>query len=176
MLNLKNLQSLDLIHNNMSMVSLEAFSSLQSLRFLTLKGNPITELVRGNSDVQQSSLLEIDMSFTRIWKFDSKVFINFQSIVDLNLSYSSLNSVRESGLLHLPKLKRLDISGCRLEKFSRDLFRGLVDIQFVQAENYKVCCKVFLPKSFNEKFCIAPQDEISSCDDLLRSNFYRSFL
>ena len=175
-LHLRNVQSLDLSHNNMSIVSLEAFSYLSSLRYLTLKGNPIKELLRGSSEVHQTSLLEIDLSFTHISKFNSKVFINFRSIMDLNLSYSSLNSVRETGFLHLPKLKRLDISGCNLEKFPRDLFRKLADLQFVQAENYKVCCKVLLPKSFNEKFCIAPQDEISSCDDLLRSNFYRSFL
>ena len=175
-LHLRNLQRLDLSYNNISIVSLEDVCSLSSLKYLTLKGNPIKELVRGNSNVQQISLLQIDLSFTHIWKFDSKVFINFQSIMDLNLSYSNLNYVGESAFLHLPKLKRLDISGCRLEKYPRDLFRGLVDLQFVQAENYKVCCKVILPKSFNEKFCIAPQDEISSCDDLLRSSFYRSFL
>ena len=175
-LHLRNLQSLDLSHNNISIFSLEDVCSLSSLKYLTLKSNPIKELVRGNSNVKQISLLQIDLSFTHIWKFDSKVFINFQSVMDLNLSYSSLKSVRESGFLYLPKLRRLDISGCRVEKYPRDLFRGLTDLQFVKAENYKMCCKVILPKSFNERFCIAPQDEISSCDDLLRSNFYRSFL
>ena len=175
-LNLRNVQSLDLSLNNISLVSLETFCSLSNLRFLTLKGNPVYELVRGNSDVQHTSLLEIDLSFTRIWKFDSKVFINFQSITDMNLSYGSLHLVSDTGFLHLPRLKRLDISGCTLEEFPRNLFTGLTDLQFVKAENYKVCCKDTLPKTFNVKFCTAPLDEISSCDDLLRSNFYRSFL
>ena len=175
-LKFENLQYLELGHNKIRILYLEAFCLLSNLRNISLTGNPLSDLVKASSDVKQTSLLAVDLSVTNIRMFDSSVFTNFQSIMDLNVSYSGLISVSESGLVHLPRLRHLDISGCLLEEFPGDLFKRLTDLQFVRTENNKLCCKVTLPRTFNTKYCVAPEDKISSCEDLLRSNFYRSFL
>ena len=175
-LKFENLQRLDISHNKIDKIYMEAFCPLSNLRYISLKGNPLNKLVRASSNTKQTSLSSIDLSITRILKLDSRVFINFPSVMDLNLSHSSLKTVSESGFLYLPSIKHLDISGCPLEVFPRHVLRGLAHLQSVRADNYKLCCKATLPETFNDKFCVAPEDEISSCEDLLRSNFYRSFL
>ncbi|XP_025079705.1 LOW QUALITY PROTEIN: G-protein coupled receptor GRL101-like, partial [Pomacea canaliculata] len=50
---------------------------------------------------------------------------------------------------------------------------GSVRLETVYADNYKLCCPATLPRGFNVLNCHAPSDEVSSCDDLLRSNLYR---
>nr|KAG5709633.1 hypothetical protein BaRGS_001683 [Batillaria attramentaria] len=50
---------------------------------------------------------------------------------------------------------------------------SLDNLQAVYADNYKLCCPVMLPVGFNTKNCLAPFDEISSCDALLRADIYR---
>ncbi|XP_070198701.1 G-protein coupled receptor GRL101-like [Littorina saxatilis] len=67
-----------------------------------------------------------------------------------------------------PNLQRLDLSYNMMH-----VYTGLHDLASIHASTFILCCGSLLPEHFNEKFCFAPQDEISSCDDLLRSNLYR---
>ena len=53
------------------------------------------------------------------------------------------------------------------------MLRGLSSLQRVFADNYKVCCPANLPEGFVDIQCLAPSDEISSCDALLRLDLYR---
>ena len=171
---LNNLQSLDLSHNNISVVWVWAFYSLKNLRYLCLKGNPLHKVVTDSSNIQQTSLLHVDVSFTHLQQFDSSIFVNFPFIQVLNLSFSAAKNIYAHGFMHLPKLKHLDLRGCRVTEFSRDVYVGLTELQSIKAESYRLCCKVILPETFNEDFCHAPSDEISSCEDLLQSSLYRS--
>lgn len=67
------------------------------------------------------------------------------------------------------------MSGSPVRTIPSDVFRGLINLRAVIHQNYKVCCKDVLPPNFDENFCFAPQDEISSCEDLLQSGTYRGF-
>ena len=176
LLPLYNLQHLSLSHNTITVVHIETVRLLFSLRYLNLEHNPLSKLVQDSSDAKHTFLRIIDLSYTHILKFDSTVFLTFSFIEILNLSYSSLNEIGEQGFTDFPELKHLDISGCKVEDFPKDLFKGLRYMQSIKADNYKLCCEAILPESFNKHFCFAPKDEISSCDDLLHSNFFRSFL
>ena len=53
------------------------------------------------------------------------------------------------------------------------MFLGMSSLRRVFADNYKVCCPSNLPVDFFGDQCLAPSDEISSCDALLRSDLYR---
>jgi hypothetical protein len=46
----------------------------------------------------------------------------------------------------------------------------------VHTDNNKLCCRQILPDTMNLKRCFSPVDEVSSCDNLLRSAPYRDFL
>jgi hypothetical protein len=60
--------------------------------------------------------------------------------------------------------------------FPADVFQNLSRLERVVAANYKLCCKAVLPVHLDQRFCTAPQDELSSCDDLLRSGLYQVVL
>ncbi|XP_025079725.1 G-protein coupled receptor GRL101-like [Pomacea canaliculata] len=70
-------------------------------------------------------------------------------------------------------LRVLDLRQCPMTVFPQGIFQGLDRLETVFADNYKLCCPATLPRGFNVLNCHAPFDEVSSCDDLLRSNLYR---
>ena len=173
---LQNLQHLDLRDNGISSLQLHKFQLLQNLRLLRLQGNPVLKIEIVNLHVNHTSLFVMDLSFTLLQHFDSTQFKHFSFIEMLNLSFSSVRTIGDHGFRYLPTLKVLDLSGCKIENFPKDVFKRLKRLQRIKTENYKLCCKTLLPQTFNEVFCYAPRDEISSCEDLLRSSFYRSSL
>nr|KAG5696633.1 hypothetical protein BaRGS_034094 [Batillaria attramentaria] len=133
---------------------------------------------RGNftqlpAKTKHEALLSVDLSRTLLQEFDSKVFSSFQQVKFLNISHGSLQVVTGNGFSFLPRLVELDVSGSPVEDFPNDLFFGLSQLETVFADNYKICCKDTLPQTFDPTFCFAASDEISSCEDLLRSDLYR---
>ena len=173
-INMRNLQHLDLSHNKITTVWVLAFYSLQNLRYLCLKGNPLHKVVTDSSEIRQRSLLHVDVSYTHLQQFDSSAFVNFPFIQVFNLSFSALKNIGANGFVYIPKLKHLDFRGCGVREFPEDVYAGLSELQSIKAESYRLCCKVILPETFNEDFCHAPNDEISSCEDLLQSSLYLS--
>ena len=82
----------------------------------------------------------------------------------------------KEGFKPLPTLTDIDLRGCPVTYFPGDLFLGLTRLNVIRTDNYKLCCPPTLPLGFDDDFCFAPQNEISSCDDLIRSDMYRSLL
>ena len=64
----------------------------------------------------------------------------------------------------------LDLNGCPLTPIPRGIFHILGQLQTLYGDNYQLCCKDTLPSRLSLKRSFAPSDEISSCDDLLRSD------
>ena len=94
----------------------------------------------------------------------------------LNASHSLVTTVTEEGFKSLPTLTDIDLRGCLVIHFPSDLFYGLTELTVIRADNYKLCCRPILPVGFEEHLCFAPHNEVSSCEDLLRSDTYRFFL
>ena len=82
----------------------------------------------------------------------------------------------EEGFRPIPSLTDIDLRGCPLTNFPGDLFFGLALLRTIRADNYRLCCRPTLPLGFEQHLCFAPQNEVSSCEDLLRSDTYRFFL
>ncbi|XP_025101660.1 G-protein coupled receptor GRL101-like [Pomacea canaliculata] len=74
------------------------------------------------------------------------------------------------------RLTKLDMRNNPLKIFPREVLKTARYLHTVYSENYKLCCQQNLPDHFEAGSCFAPVDEISSCDDLLRSDVYRVFL
>nr|KAG5710006.1 hypothetical protein BaRGS_030082 [Batillaria attramentaria] len=75
----------------------------------------------------------------------------------------------------MAELTSLDLRKNALRYWSKDTFEGLKKLRVLRADNARVCCEFYHQNTvLNE--CDAPSDELSSCDDLLKSNFFRVFL
>nr|KAG5695457.1 hypothetical protein BaRGS_011299 [Batillaria attramentaria] len=93
----------------------------------------------------------------------------------LSMIDTGVEHVQSSPFVLLKNLKTLDISQNQLQTFDKQLFRGLHKLQLLNVDDPRLCCEQMHPDA-RLKQCLAPTDELSSCSDLLRSDFFRVFL
>lgn len=171
-----NLQVLDVSENELEWLDMKDFLYLRNLKVLVLSKNPLQSIFNSEPSTKQDTLSVIDMSFTALTIFDSEPFVSFPRLSKLSLTHTAIKSISDDGFKFAANLAELNLSGSDVRTFPVDVFKGLANLQLVVTDNYKLCCKATLPELFDEKNCLAPQDEVSSCDDLLRSDAYRGCL
>jgi hypothetical protein len=155
---------------------MDTFLVLVSLEELSLADNPLLSLWRRRSrGMPHSMLSHLDLSLTGLTNFTSLTLSHFASLQRLNLSHTLIHTIGDEGFQHVPLLQELDMAGSPMRQFPNQVFRGLGRLKHVNSENYKLCCGTILPDIANV-MCLAPQDKLSTCEDLLRSGFYRGFL
>ena len=172
-----NLLRLHLCDNLITSVSESHFKNLPNLKDLYLDGNPLL-MFQDEVDLNIfQKLRTLDLSRMGMTSVDRSLSKDdFPELEMLNLSGNTIQSVSASGFKTLPKLKTLDLRRCSVITFPQDIFQGLSNLQTLLVDNYKLCCPALLPDGFNVHNCVSPQDSISSCEDLLQSNFYRVML
>ncbi|KAL8625090.1 hypothetical protein ACOMHN_030725 [Nucella lapillus] len=177
-LNFPNLRILDLSYSHVEYFDLGSLKVLNNLVDLSLAANPVQFVFaeRSGRSVFMPSLLNLDLSHILLEESDIHVLAMFPNLTHLNLSNTGLDSVSDQGLQFVSQLQVLDLRGCPLTYFPASLIRDLRFLYTVFSDNYKLCCPTMLPEGFNTHHCHAPFDEISSCQDLLRSQFYRLVL
>ncbi|XP_025113529.1 G-protein coupled receptor GRL101-like [Pomacea canaliculata] len=169
---LPNLRSLDLSYNELTEISDRFFAGLNNIVFLKISNNPVTSFYLHNFNYT-SPLKILDVSHVRISEIDFAIMRFFPSLMTLNVSGNQIKYVTGQGFFSMMNLHVLDLRQCPLTHFPKGIFQALERLESVFTDNYKLCCPATLPKGFNVLNCHAPSDEVSSCDDLLRSNVYR---
>ncbi|KAL8610625.1 hypothetical protein ACOMHN_006344 [Nucella lapillus] len=111
-------------------------------------------------------------TFTDTVVFQADTFPKLRYLEVIDFSHTQLASLR--GEL-FPNLKILNLRGCPVSDFSPNFMKKMDDLQKMHAGNFKLCCPAVLPDSFLGK-CEAPVDEISSCENILKSASYRAAL
>ena len=172
-----NLRTLDLSSNQLESVDVVDMNYFPKLVSLYLAANPITSLFgameQENADVTFPALLSLDLSFVKMRTIDPSTLRLFPNMQSLNLSHCHVHHVLGQGFRSMRSLQVLDATRCPLTSIPKSIFRGLGSLRRVFSDNYKVCCPATLPAGFVVNQCLAPSDEISSCDALLRSDLYR---
>ena len=171
-----NLRSLDLSFNYLRNVSHNDMENFPKLTSMSLARNPIVSLFGADANSVASTfpfLLTLDLSFVEMRVMDPSVLGLFPKLQSLNLSHCHVHQVQDQGFQLFTSLQVLDMRQCPLTSMPKSLFLGLASLRQVFADNYKVCCPATLPVGFVVSQCLAPSDEISSCDALLRSDLYR---
>ena len=110
-------------------------------------------------------------------------FVHFQTLFRLNnvkvfiVRNTGVQQIEPRAIGHwLQDAERLDIRGSSLTSFHVDTFFGLSRLHVLDTDDPRMCCLFFLRYKFSQTDCTAPRDELSSCSDLLRSSFFRTFL
>ena len=173
---LPNVRTLDLSENLLRVISMDVFLLMRSLKVLRLAGNPLVTLVSGTSSAPAVEVESIDISRTQLEIFDSAALERFSSVEYLNISFSRLRTVSDTGFRSMSRLTHLDVRANPLKNYPNDLFEGLTKLQAIRANDFRLCCKLYLPEGFEDHFCFFPQEDISSCQDLIRSDTHRIFL
>ena len=173
---MRNLQHFDLSDNSLHFINMSVLTGLLNVRTLVLRKNPLHQLIYSNYITQQDSIRTVDLSNTRLTVFDSKALRSLFSVRRLNLSFSAIHTIHLNGFRYTPKLAELYLAGNPIKVFPADVLKPLRSLDVLTSQTYKLCCKQILPSHFELILCAAPSDEISSCEDLLRSATYRCFV
>ena len=172
-----NVNILDLSENKLNILPVFSLHIFPNLRILILSGNPLSTLLSGSSNIStHQSIRTLDLSVIKLPSLQEHFLRLFPNLQTLNLSQCGTQRVSEQGFQVTRNLRVLDTRGCPMSEIQRGIFQGLDQLDTVYADNYKLCCVAALLEEFNQNNCHAPEDEISSCQDLLRSNSYRVLL
>ena len=151
---------------------------LHHLRVLDLSNNFLTNLTSLSFE-EMSNLLHLNLSNNLLLSRASPEFGTFfQSagvtrLQTLNVANTSLRRIGQGSLASLNELVLLDVRSNVMESLHAAMFQGLDNLRVLRTDSSKLCC--FLPSDTSTS-CQAPVDELSSCSDLLRSDFFRVFL
>ena len=175
---LPNLHSLDVSDNLLHHLSLANLTKLRQLKLLVAAGNPLSFSARASRIANASNpILEqlhtLDLSRVSLPRLDLNIFRHFPELRVLNLSGCNVDTIVSDGTQLPFSIHTMDLQECPLSVFPRHMLIGLAELRRVYSDNYKLCCKQVLHSSFNMKNCVAPEDDISSCNSLLRSAFLR---
>ena len=172
----KNLITLNAEENLLTAINVAFLSPMNNLQILKLAGNPLVTISQSNSSKILHKLHCLDISRSKLTTFDSFHLTGFSNVQELNVSFSTIKTIAKNGFTFFTRLRRLDISGNSITHYPRNVFKSLTLLRHISASDFKFCCRANLPDIFISENCISPTDEISSCEDLLRSGTYRSFL
>ena len=196
---LPNLQHIDLSYNELVSIDLSDFMFLINLQVIILSNNPISNIMNSGlfrkiqsnvvnlqSNLQNttnaqpihesSQLTLLDLSFTYFELLNTSLLKNFPKLHTLNISNSEITTISSEGFQMTPQLEHLIAKRTPIVTFPSDVLKSLEHLSSLSTENYKLCCPVYLPDNFDVNNCEATQDLLASCDDLLKSNYYRIFL
>ena len=164
-----NLNSLDLSDNLLTEVSGRHFGHMPQLAILFLAGNPLTSVFTTFTDPHSElhKIHMLDLSRVKMQTVDPSLFALFPNLRSLNLSHSGMEQLQwNSSQIAVTSLRKLDLRGCVIEEFPRDVLRGFLQLQLLFTDNFKLCCPSVLPSGFDLNHCHASPDEVSSCEDL----------
>ena len=171
---ISNLQVLDLSHNLLTFLNVSIFVNLPKLRVLDLSMNVISTILSPASITISQTLMELNLLGLKLSTLNFNNLTSFQHLKNLDVSNGRFTSI--GSLSTFRKLENLNLKSELLENFPSDVFKGLNNLQRIKATNYKFCCDQILPKQMSKRNCVSKVNEISSCENLLRSNVYRVFL
>ena len=172
---LPNLKTLDLSHNKLSTIPYTILNASPNLRALSLSNNPlsVTMSTGFNPFKTYPSTISLDFSQIPISTLNHELIHLFPEVHVLNFSGCGVDRVSGEGFRLVPKLRTLDMRGCPLSRIDKHILQGLHQLHTVYADNFRLCCTAALTETFDTKNCRAPESEVSSCANLLRSNLYR---
>ena len=168
-----NLQIIDLSWNEITTIAMNVFLNYKNLRVLVLRGNPLSSVTNTVSNRRHYSLRTLDLSKTHLGVIDSQLLSLTPGIRFLNISFCDLHSIGPQGFQSLHEIKELDIRGNFIQHFPHDIFRGLSSLELILSAHYRLCCSDILPKRSPDIKCMAGQNALSSCQNLLAADFYR---
>ncbi|XP_070208329.1 G-protein coupled receptor GRL101-like [Littorina saxatilis] len=149
--NMLSLQTLDFSFKSLTDLASLHLDNVPGLTYLDLSGNPLMETL-GTA-------------------FTSKIHVGvFNNLITLIMTGVGFGEIENESLSPLSKLKHLDIRANAVRSFGKQALSGLTALTRLYTDQPKFCCKYFHP-SLTE--CVAPVDELSSCDDLLAQDFFR---
>ena len=124
---LDKLKQLILEYNRLSFLHHSVFSGLNSLMYLSLKGNQLVTLEIALFQ-NLTELVILVLSENNLRSFHSDTFMNLVNLNKLYLGRNNLVDIPNSTFSHLRNLSLLDLSNNKLQKLSMNIFEKLQNL------------------------------------------------
>ncbi|XP_030839825.1 uncharacterized protein LOC762725 isoform X3 [Strongylocentrotus purpuratus] len=166
----RNLKKLDLSRNNIWMLYADTFLGLNRLNELDLSANPLMILQPGAFN-SLTSLPFLRLQNLELAALESGTFTGLYSVEVINLADNKIKRVDTGAFDGLNYTSTLMLERNDISQFDMDIFRGLDRLRHLSSDLFLFCCIVPGLES-----CYPPEDQFSSCEDLMRSNVLRIFM
>lgn len=133
-----------------------------TVKVIDLSYNDITILTTG--DLRSGKLIYLNLSRNHIHTIEVEAFYLTTNLIELDLSYNNILKIYPGTFLPLGSLKELYLQGNPFQVVD-GMFEGLFNLHTLQVSFYTICCAT--PSSIHDIKCIAPPNEISSCEHLI---------
>ena len=171
---LQNLYSLDMSSNKISQFVARTFEGLQNLKILLLNDNLDLQNIEEYAFSGLTRLTSLTIKNTKITRIFAHTFEGLQHATKLDLRNNRIKAIDNYAFHGLDNLLELNIRGNDVTYFSSDIFLGLNVLEKLQTDAYMFCC--LKPETVSIENCYPPEDEFSSCADLMRNDILRWFL
>nr|KAG5689883.1 hypothetical protein BaRGS_023631 [Batillaria attramentaria] len=169
---------------SLSSCGLHNVSSLDDMHHVTvldLSFNHLTDLTSINIR-WMFKLTHPNLSHNPLFSHLDAGFVSFlqnmriRRLRSLTVQNTGVAFISPATFTGLTTLTSLDLRRNRIGQVNKGMFDGLGLLESLYADDPKLCCSFFHHYPNAKTTCYEPQDELSSCDDLLRSDFFRGFL
>ncbi|XP_063961299.1 uncharacterized protein LOC129269692 [Lytechinus pictus] len=169
-INQRNLKKLDLSRNNIWILYSDTFRGLNQLTDLDVSANPLTVLQPGAFN-SLSNLPFLNLQNLHLEVLEFGTFNGLESIKSLDLENNNIQRVETGAFDGLNHTHTLNLVGNDITNFDMDVFSGLDGLRHLSSDLFLFCCIVSDLES-----CYPPEDQFSSCQDLMRSDVLRIFM
>ncbi|XP_061186566.1 G-protein coupled receptor GRL101-like [Saccostrea echinata] len=157
------------IKNNMLNDIVKNYAKLDKLQYyplsiLDISFNKISKIRREDFSYYVL-LVSLNLSGNLIEHIDVDIFSDLTLLVSIDLSENKISRIRREHFRSLSQLRYLYIQKNNIFRVSSDIFHGLVNMRYLQVESFSICCAK--PQSMYNIECVAPVNELSSCDYLI---------
>ncbi|CAG5136487.1 unnamed protein product [Candidula unifasciata] len=167
-----NLRILDISNNLIEFLPNDIFEHCPVLKVLIFSQNKLNN-VNFTFLEHARALTKLDLSFNVKVKLEDDAFSKAFSLEELHLRYMQIETISNHAFRGLSRLRRLDLKGNPIMTFSVDIFHFQKNLRSLVTDNFRLCCSSIKPSSVQFVDCDAPYDEISSCEDILRTLLLR---
>ena len=162
------LKSLDISYNKLRRLTSELFSGLSALQSLRFVGN--LELIIFESRAFDGlSRLHIELVGLHIERIAEYAFATL-NVTGLNIYESQIDTLDDNAFGELYS-KAIYLNSSKLNYFQEGMFDGVQDVETLKTDEFKFCC--VRPITVREENCFPGKGDVSSCEDLIRTEVLR---
>ncbi|KAJ3622634.1 hypothetical protein MTP99_018926 [Tenebrio molitor] len=164
-------QLLDLSYNQISRLGDHIFSEqkLVELKLLNISHNKVGQ-IHMNAFVGLGRLKSLDLSYNSIQYILNHWFLNMNSLEELYFRGNSFSKLTEGPIFESRTLKRLDLSLCRISYVGVETMTGLPNLEILNlSENYLIQLNVATVQPLSSLSILNINNNSFHCNDALRN-------
>ncbi|XP_041464907.1 leucine-rich repeat-containing G-protein coupled receptor 5-like, partial [Lytechinus variegatus] len=137
------LEALSMAHNNLEILESDTFTNLQSLLYINLQNNSISNVSRSVFTVNEF-LIEMDMSWNQLGFYDPELHISdwFQlpalNLNRLSISHNMIQGFNKGAFDLLTELKKLEIQSNEISQLNHDVFQNLHSLEILLSSDNQI--------------------------------------